>query len=99
MSKFNKLISTSKVPVLVDFYADWCQPCHALAPIIREVAREYGEELKVIKVNIDKNRQAAAKYQVRSIPTLLLFNKGKIAWRGSGVMPAPKLKEILSQYV
>ncbi|GAA4829160.1 thioredoxin [Algivirga pacifica] len=99
MAKFTQLINKSDAPVLVDFYADWCQPCHALAPIIRDVSKEYGEKLKVVKVNIDKNQQAALKYQVRSIPTLILFHKGKLLWRAAGVQGKQQLMQVIDRHV
>ncbi len=94
MANFNDLINKSDIPVLVDFHADWCQPCHILAPIIKEVANDFADDLKVLKVNIDKNKKAAIKFQIKSIPTLILFYKGKILWRSSGVM---KKNQLISQ--
>lgn len=99
MSKFSNLIKNSEVPVLVDFYADWCQPCHMIAPTIKSVKSKLGEQLKVIKINSDKNQQAMLRYHVKSIPTLILFHKGKILWRKSGVLPEHELLKILKKYV
>ncbi|ANQ50757.1 thioredoxin [Flammeovirga yaeyamensis] len=99
MSKFSNLIQNSEVPVLVDFYADWCQPCHMIAPTIRSIKTKMGDKLKVIKVNSDNNQKAMMKYQVRSIPTLILFHKGKILWRNSGVLPEFELEKILSKHI
>ncbi len=99
MSKFNELINSSATPVLVDFYADWCQPCHILAPIIKEVANDFGESLKVIKVDVDRNPKAAAKYKIRGIPTLILFYKGKILWQHSGVMQKAQLIQQIKQTI
>nr|WP_044212413.1 thioredoxin [Flammeovirga sp. OC4] len=98
MSKFTNLINNSEVPVLVDFYADWCQPCHMIAPTIKSIKSKLGERLTVIKINSDKNQQAMLKYQVRSIPTLILFHKGKILWRNSGVMPEHELMKVIERY-
>lgn len=90
MSKFHELIS-SDTPVLVDFYADWCQPCHHMTPILKEAANQLSGKAKVIKVNIDKNQKAANRYGVRSIPTLLLFQAGEVIWRQAGVVPAANI--------
>ena len=86
---FSQIVG-SEQPTLIDFYADWCQPCHALAPTIQQVAKKM-DDIKVIKINIDKNRAVAEKYQIRSIPTLMLFQKGRVLWRESGVLPEQKI--------
>lgn len=85
MAKFGELIN-SEMPVLVDFYADWCGPCKMMAPYLEEVAQKMKGKVKVIKVDVDKNQQASTKYQVQSIPTLILFQKGQIKWRQAGVV-------------
>ncbi|AZQ64233.1 thioredoxin [Flammeovirga pectinis] len=99
MSKFSNLINKSDTPVLVDFYADWCQPCHMLAPTIKSVKTKMGDRLKVVKVNSDKNQSVMLKYQIKSIPTLILFHKGKIIWRNSGVLPEHELLKILDRHL
>ena len=81
---FNKLINGEQ-PVLVDFYADWCGPCHQQAPILKKVSSEIGGKAKILKINVDKNQALASRFQVRSIPTLILFKKGKQVWRQAGV--------------
>ncbi len=91
---FSEIIQ-SEVPVLVDFYADWCGPCHAIAPILKEVKRELGDQVKIVKIDVDKNNQLASKLQVRSIPTIMLFQNGELKWRAMGVQP----KEVLKQQV
>lgn len=88
--KFDELINGDR-PVLVDFHAEWCGPCKTLAPILKEVAGELGEKARVIKIDVDKNQQLAARYQVRGVPTLILFNRGELLWRTSGVLPKQEL--------
>ncbi|MCH7402441.1 thioredoxin [Belliella kenyensis] len=87
---FNDLIS-GEIPVLVDFYATWCGPCQQLSSILQEVASQIGDQVKIIKVDVDKNPLAASKYQVRGVPTLILFQQGEIRWRQSGVVPQHQL--------
>jgi len=84
-SNFNKIIN-SETPVLVDFFADWCGPCKMLAPILKEVKKELGDAVKIIKIDVDKNQPLASKYQVRGVPTMLLFKNGNQVWRQSGVL-------------
>ena len=84
-AKFSNLIK-GQTPVLVDFYADWCQPCKVLSPTIQKVANQLDGQVKVIKINVDRNREVSTRYNIRSIPTLVLFNEGKVVWRQSGVL-------------
>lgn len=98
MSKFNELIQ-GKIPLLVDFHAEWCGPCKMLAPIIKEVKSELGDQLKIIKIDIDKNARVASQYHVRSVPTMILFQKGKQLWRQSGLMQKAQLIEIIKSKI
>jgi thioredoxin 1 len=95
--KFSELIQGEK-PVLVDFSAEWCGPCKMMAPILSELKHQVGELATIIKVDVDRNQQAAAAYGVQSVPTLILFRKGQIVWRQSGVVPAESLKQIILQH-
>jgi len=95
---FHELISGDKL-VLVDFYATWCGPCKSMQPILEDVSRQLGDQVKVIKVDVDKNPDAANKYQVRGVPTLILFKKGQSLWRQSGVVPAHQLVNVVKQHL
>ncbi|MDP3929383.1 MAG: thioredoxin [Sediminibacterium sp.] len=97
MSAFNELIN-GKTPVLVDFTATWCGPCKMMSPILDQVAGEMGDAVKIIKVDVDKNPQAAAHFQVQGVPTLILFKEGKTLWRQSGVVQANQLSAIIQQF-
>lgn len=96
---FSELMKNSAVPVLVDFYADWCGPCKTLSPIVQQVASDLHDRVKVIKVNVDKNQSAAMKYGIRGIPTLILFKEGKILWRQSGAMPRKALHDAIERFL
>jgi thioredoxin 1 len=96
-SSFNKLIS-AEIPVLVDFYADWCGPCKMLAPILKQVKDQMGDAVKIVKIDVDKNQALAAKYQVRGVPTMILFKAGNLLWRQSGVLQKEDIVKILKSY-
>lgn len=93
MATFQEIIN-SKTPVLVDFFAEWCGPCKMMPPILKEVKAELKDELKILKIDVDKNPKVSQAYAIQGIPTLILFKEGKILWRQSGVVPS---KEIISQ--
>jgi thioredoxin 1 len=92
--KFQNIIN-SKKPVLVDFYADWCGPCKQVPAILKQVKDELSESVRIIKVNVDKNPYIASKYQIRSIPTIMIFKDGMVRWTGVGVRNANEIKEVI----
>jgi thioredoxin 1 len=94
---FSKLIESEKL-VLVDFSAEWCGPCKALAPILKEVSSKISGKAKIYKLDIDKNRVIADRYNIRSVPTLILFKNGQIAWRQSGVLPANQIAQVIENH-
>ncbi|WP_277620019.1 thioredoxin [Rufibacter ruber] len=96
---FQELINSPGMPVLVDFYADWCGPCKTMAPILQQVAQQFQGKLKVIKIDVDKNPAVAQQYRVQGIPTLLLFHQGKQLWRQSGVVPPQQLAQVVQQHL
>ncbi len=98
MNNFNELIKSTK-PTLVDFYADWCGPCKVLSPIIEQTKSDLGEEATVLKVNIDNNVDVARQYQIRSIPTLLLFKEGNVVWRQNGVPNKELIVESVKKFI
>lgn len=98
MANFADMINSDQ-PVLVDFYADWCGPCQMMAPVLEQVSSEMNGKAKVLKVDVDKNQKAANIYQVRSIPTLVLFKKGQILWRHSGTASKEQLKSVIEANV
>jgi len=96
-NNFNAIINSNQ-PVLIDFYADWCGPCKMLAPILKEVKKELDDHIKIIKIDVDKNQPLAAKYQVRGVPTMILFKNGKQLWRQSGVLQKKDIIAIINQH-
>ena len=95
---FQEIINDNK-PVLVDFYADWCQPCKMVAPILKQVKDQLGDQVKIIKINVDTNQSVSAKYNIRSIPTLLLFKSGKIVWNKVGVASASEIIKNINEII
>jgi thioredoxin 1 len=94
---FQELIQ-GETPVLVDFYADWCGPCKQQAPILKQLSEQSGDKVRVIKIDVDKAQAAANQYQIRSIPTMIMFKDGKIVWRQSGLQPLHILEGLVKQF-
>jgi thioredoxin 1 len=97
-TKFNEIIETNDL-VLVDFYADWCGPCKMMSPILQEVKATLQEAVKIIKINVDQHQDLASHFMVRGVPTMMLFKKGKMLWRQSGVLSSADLVKIITAQV
>lgn len=97
MSKFSEIINQDQ-PVLVDFFADWCGPCKMLSPILKQVKDKLGDGITILKIDVDKNQALASKYQVRGVPTMLLFKKGKQVWRQSGVLQESDIINVIEAH-
>ena len=94
MGTFQELIK-GEVPILVDFHADWCAPCKIMNPILKNIKKKFGDQLKIIKINVDNNQQVSNKFQVKGIPTFILFKNSEILWKQSGVINESSFTEII----
>tara|TARA_R110001592_G_scaffold104103_3_gene293013 strand:- start:5474 stop:5770 length:297 start_codon:yes stop_codon:yes gene_type:complete len=98
MNDFNTIIN-SDTPTLVDFFATWCGPCKTMSPIVEETKNLLGDKAKVLKVNVDNNREVSMKYNIRSIPTMVIFKNGEIVWRKPGVTSSKDLIEEVNKFL
>ena len=96
MEKFEDLIQ-SPVPVLVDFFAEWCGPCKAMKPVLEELKLIVGDKARIAKIDVDQHEELAARYRIQAVPTFILFKKGEAVWRHSGVISGKELKSIIEQ--
>lgn len=97
-TKFNDIINSNDL-VLVDFYADWCGPCKMMSPVLQEVKVNLKDTIKIIKVNVDQHQDLASHFMVRGVPTLMLFKKGKMLWRQSGVLSPKDLTAVIHTHL
>jgi thioredoxin 1/thioredoxin 2 len=88
-----ELVRTSELPVFIDFWADWCGPCKTVAPAVQQLARDFSGRLMVVKVNVDRQAGAAARFQVQGIPALMLFVRGELKWRTTGAIPYAQMRQ------
>ena len=92
MESFNNVISSGQL-VLVDFYATWCGPCKSMHPVLQELKQRLGDQIRILKIDVDRYQNTAAQYRIQSVPTLMLFRNGQTLWRQSGALPLPALLE------
>ena len=92
MESFNDVISSGQL-VLVDFYATWCGPCKTMHPVLQELKQRLGDQIRILKIDVDRYQNTAAQYRIQSVPTLMLFRNGQTLWRQSGAFPLPALLE------
>jgi len=94
---FEELIA-SETPILIDFFAEWCGPCKVLSPTLQQLAQDEGDNIKIVKIDVDRNPKLASKYKISGVPTLMLFKKSELKWRQSGVLSLPQLKSVVQKF-
>lgn len=99
MEKFENLINSTTVPVLVDFYATWCGPCKMMHPILENVKSRVGDKARIVKIDVDEQQALAMQYRIQAVSTLMLFKNGQQVWRQSGVVQSNELVSLIEQYV
>lgn len=97
MSNFTTIIN-GKTPVLVDFFAEWCGPCKMMAPILKDLKSDLGDEVVILKIDVDKNNAISAKYQIKGVPTFMLFKEGQLLWRQSGMLQKQDLIDLINRF-
>ncbi|MCH2034939.1 MAG: thioredoxin [Tenacibaculum sp.] len=97
MSNFTTIIN-GKTPVLVDFFAEWCGPCKMMAPILKDLKSDLGDEVVILKIDVDKNNTISAKYQIKGVPTFMLFKEGQLLWRQSGMLQKQDLIDLINRF-
>lgn len=98
MEKFEALIQ-SPVPVLVDFFAEWCGPCKAMKPVLEEVKVKLGDKARIAQIDVDQHQDLSNRFRIQTVPTFILFINGEAVWRHSGVIPAKELTGVIEQYI
>ena len=98
MEKFNELIK-SDIPVLIDFYAEWCGPCKAIMPVLEKVKEKLGDKARIVKIDVDKFQELAEEYHIQTVPTFIIFKKGESLWRHSGMIPEKELVTMIEKYI
>ncbi len=98
MNKFNEIINLDQ-PVLIDFSAEWCQPCKMMPPILKQIKQQFGDKVRILKVDVDKNPDISRKWTIQNVPTLMIFRKGDVKFRQAGVIPAHQLAEIIKRFL